>query len=294
MTKYIVVGVVALQLLMAYLLRNTYPLSWTFIIAAYVIGGTANQNLFLAIHEITHNLAFKSIRANKIFAIFANIPVAVPFAMMFKAYHIEHHKFLGVDDIDTDLPTKFELILFSNVLGKAFFCTFQILFYALRPMFIKSQPLRLITLANIAIILSIDYAIAKSWGINAFYYLLMSSFMAGSLHPCAAHFIAEHYVFEEGLEDMQETWSYYGPLNYFTWNVGYHQEHHDFPNIAWSRLPALHGIAKDTYGKLPSHKSWPMVTIRFIFDERVGLFARVKRKGGGKVKGDEDGRAYVE
>lgn len=90
LTKYIVFGVVALQIITAYLLRHHPPFSITFIVAAYVIGGTANQNLFLAIHEITHNLAFQGLKANKLFSIFANIPIGVPYAMMFKVglYHV--------------------------------------------------------------------------------------------------------------------------------------------------------------------------------------------------------------
>jgi hypothetical protein len=47
-------------------------------------------------------------------------------------------------------------------------------------------------------------------------YLLLSSFFAGSLHPLAGHFIAEHYIWD-GLE--QETYSYYGILNIFAYNV---------------------------------------------------------------------------
>ena len=38
-----------------------------------------------------------------------------------QGYHLEHHKYLGEDGIDTDLPTGLELILLNNVLGKVFF-----------------------------------------------------------------------------------------------------------------------------------------------------------------------------
>ena len=41
------------------------------------------------IHEITHNLAFKGIKANRFFAMFANLPIGIPYAMMFKKYHME-------------------------------------------------------------------------------------------------------------------------------------------------------------------------------------------------------------
>lgn len=92
LTKYVVLFVTLVQLSVAYYLRSTPIFSPLFLILAYVIGGTANQNTFLAIHEITHNLAFKGVKANRLFAIFANLPIGIPFAMMFKKYHIEHHK----------------------------------------------------------------------------------------------------------------------------------------------------------------------------------------------------------
>lgn len=92
LTKWVVLFVTLVQFSTAYYLRNTPFWSWKFWILAYVIGGTANQNTFLAVHEITHNLAFRGVRANRIFAILTNLPIGVPFAMMFKKYHIEHHK----------------------------------------------------------------------------------------------------------------------------------------------------------------------------------------------------------
>lgn len=92
LTKYVVLFVSLLQFSIAYALRNTPVFSPLFLALAYVIGGTANQNTFLAVHEITHNLGFKGVKANRMLAIFTNLPIGVPYAMMFKKYHIEHHK----------------------------------------------------------------------------------------------------------------------------------------------------------------------------------------------------------
>ncbi len=84
LTKWVVLGVVSLQLAVAVWLRHTNPLSLWFIVCAYVIGGTLNHNLFLAIHEITHNLAFKGIAPNKVLAVIANLPIGIPYCATFK------------------------------------------------------------------------------------------------------------------------------------------------------------------------------------------------------------------
>ncbi|KAI0312241.1 fatty acid desaturase-domain-containing protein [Amylostereum chailletii] len=303
LTKYVSLSVVLLQLAVAFFLRHSHPLSWKFLLAAYIIGGTANHNLFLAIHEITHNLAFKGVKANKMLAIVVNLPIGIPYAVTFKGYHLEHHKYLGEDGVDTDLPTNLELVCLNNVLGKVFFCTFQILFYALRPGFVRSQKQSYWHFVSIGVQLMFDCLLLKyvSGGKNMLIYFIMSSFWAGSLHPLAGHFIAEHYVWDDL---QQETYSYYGWLNIFAYNVGYHNEHHDFPSIPWTRLPALHALAPEFYDHLPSHPSWPMITVNFIRDKNVGIWARVKRESkhlkqtpprieldGGCADVDEKGRA---
>ncbi|KAI0279939.1 fatty acid desaturase-domain-containing protein [Russula aff. rugulosa BPL654] len=276
LTKYIVLAVVILQLTIAFLLRHTHPLSWKFVAFAYVIGGTVNHNLFLAIHEVTHSLAFKGLKANKVLAIIANLPIGIPYSMSFKGYHLEHHKYLGEDGIDVDLPTRLELLCLNNVLGKVFFCTFQVIFYALRPGFVRTQKPTYWHFIGIATQLSFDFLLALfvPGGKRMLTYLIMSSFWAGSLHPLAGHFIAEHYVWDNL---QQETYSYYGWLNILAYNVGYHNEHHDFPSIPWTRLPALRALAPEFYDTIPSHPSWPMVIVNFIRDRNVGVFARVKR-----------------
>ncbi|KAI0266966.1 fatty acid desaturase-domain-containing protein [Gloeopeniophorella convolvens] len=276
LTKYTVFAVVLLQFVTAFLLRDSHPFSWKFLVAAYIVGGTANHNLFLAIHEITHNLAFKGVKANKVLAIFANLPIGVPYAITFKGYHLEHHKYLGEDGIDTDLPTRLELLCLNNVLGKVFFCTFQILFYALRPGFVRSQKPTYWHAIGISTQLCFSYLLITlvAGGKYMVIYFIMSSFWAGSLHPLAGHFIAEHYVWDNL---QQETYSYYGWMNTLAYNVGYHNEHHDFPSVPWTRLPALRALAPEFYDTIPSHPSWPMITLNFIRDSNVGIFARVKR-----------------
>ncbi len=298
LTKYLVVLVVSLQVLCAFLLRNTPILSWPFLLTAYAVGATANQNLFLAIHEISHNLAFRSPLANRLFAVVANLPIAIPYSASFRPYHLTHHKSLGVNGLDTDLPTAFEALFLDSIAGKAFFCTFQILFYALRPMCVYNLPLTRIHLFNIVVQLAFDYALVRFASGKALVYLVLSSFLAGSLHPCAGHFIAEHYVFEKPNKDaanpankipIPETYSYYGPLNVLTYNVGLHNEHHDFPAVPWTRLPKLNQIASEFYDELPQHKSWIYVMWQFVMDKDISLWCRVKREEGGRKVGAGSG-----
>ncbi|KAF2142303.1 uncharacterized protein K452DRAFT_286737 [Aplosporella prunicola CBS 121167] len=298
MTKYVVAGVVALQVGCAWALRNSPVFSWPFWLTAYIIGATANQNIFLAIHEISHNLAFRSPLANRLLAIFANLPIGIPYSASFRPYHLTHHKSLGVDGLDTDLPTAFEAVFLDSVLGKAFFATFQIFFYALRPMFIYQIPITGIHLLNILVQVLFDVVLVRTAGANALWYLIASSFLAGSLHPCAGHFIAEHYVFERpspdakdpaALAPVPETFSYYGPLNFFTYNVGLHNEHHDFPAVPWSRLWRLNQMAKEFYDPLPQHPSWVGVIWQFVLDRDVGMWCRVKRAEGGRKVGGGTG-----
>lgn len=72
----------------------TLEWSWlSYLTAIYVVGATANHSLFLAIHELSHNLGFKSVSNNKLLSMVANLPIGIPYCITFKPYHMEHHRY---------------------------------------------------------------------------------------------------------------------------------------------------------------------------------------------------------
>lgn len=156
---------------------------------------------------------------------------------------------------------------------------------------------------NWAIVLAFDALLLHAAGWRALLYLLAASTLGAGLHPLAGHLLAEHVVFVPG----QETYSYvgvaahcchellshtvaktdmallgcrhryYGRANGWMYNVGYHNEHHDFPQIPGSRLPRLRAIAPEFYDSLAYHTSYTWVLWKFITEASLGPWRRVRR-----------------
>jgi sphingolipid delta-4 desaturase len=83
-------------------------------------------------------------------------------------------------------------------------------------------------------------------------------------------------------------------LNTVAFNVGYHNEHHDFPSIPWNKLPQIKKMAPAYYDTLSSHKSWTKLFFRFLFDREISLYSRVIRKERGKVALTDESRPDME
>ena len=301
-TKYIVTAMVSFQILMLYLISDA---SWiTLVVLAYVLGGTINHSLTLAIHEIAHNLAFGHSYplANRFLGYFANLPLGVPMSVSFKKYHLEHHRYQGDVEKDVDIPSEIEGRFFNRTWSKFVYLLLMPYFYTLRPLFMRPKPVMGLELLNFVIQVVFDVCVYYCLGPKPIFYMIGGTFLGTGLHPLSGHFIAEHYMFIKGCE----TYSYYGPLNYLTFNVGYHNEHHDFPYIPGSRLYKVKEIAPEYYDNLPQYSSWCRVIYNFITDPTIGPFSRVRRriqdeynekKQNGEnmtMNGKQSGKAHIE
>ncbi len=275
---FLILFVVALQIAISFLIKD-YPW-WSALIAAYLIGAFANHSLFVLIHECAHNLIFKKRTFNILAGIFADLPNVVPSSVSFRAYHLKHHSYQGDYNLDADLASRWEAKFIGNsFFGKAFWLLFFPVFQALRPPRLKEIKFASAwTFVNWIAVFGFDVLIIMTFGWTAFLYFVFSFTFSIGLHPLGARWIQEHYL----TSPPQETYSYYGPLNIFALNVGYHNEHHDFPSISWNKLPELKKEAPEYYDNLVYHKSWFKLWLKFLFDPKLSLFSRMVRSNRGE------------
>jgi sphingolipid delta-4 desaturase len=195
--------------------------------------------------------------------------MVLPIAETFHRYHLEHHAFLGVEGRDSDLPLPWEVRNIRGPLRKAAWLALYPLVYFARGA-VYAQRSNRAEVLNALLVIAVNVAIWKTLGPLALLYLGLSTYFGHGPHPVAAHFLHEHYLFAPG----QETYSYYGPLNAVTFNVGHHVEHHDFMNIPGWRLPEYRALVSGAYADLSSHTSWTCVLAEFIARKDVGAASR--------------------
>jgi len=270
---WFILGIVALQIILAYALKDQSW--WLILLVAYTIGALASHALFVLIHECTHNLIFHKRAWNMLTSILANLPIVIPSAVSFHRYHLKHHAFQGVYELDADIPNDWEARLIGNsALGKALWLLLFPFFQGLRPLRLKE--INFIDgwiLCNWLVQFSFNIALFILFGAKAFFFLLISLFFSVGLHPLGARWIQRHYL----TAGEQETYSYYGALNKLAFNVGHHNEHHDFPSVPWNNLPKVRAAAREYYDTLVWHRSWTKLLWQFLFDPKLSLFSRMVR-----------------
>lgn len=278
-TFVVIVGLVAFQLVLSWLVADQ---SWWIVLgAAYLLGAFADHSLFVMIHECAHRLIFKKPEANRLSGMLANMPLIFPSSVSFETYHIKHHSFQGVHELDGDLPNYWEAKLINNFfIGKVIWLLFYPFFQLFRLARLKEiQPFNKWVALNWLVQILFITAVTWFLGPKALVYLVASFFFSVGLHPLGARWIQEHYL----TNGEQETYSYYGVCNKISFNVGYHNEHHDFPSVPWNKLPKIREAAPHFYNSLSYHTSWTKLFFRFLFDKEISLFSRIVRANRGKV-----------
>ncbi|MDR3679536.1 MAG: fatty acid desaturase [Flavipsychrobacter sp.] len=256
---------------------------WVALLSAYCVGAFACHTLFVCIHECAHNLIFKNRTLNIIAGIIANLPLVFPSSVSFKKYHLKHHSFQGVEALDADMPFRWEARLIDNsVLGKALWLLLYPVFQLLRPMRLTKEISIFDgwTIINWIIQFSFLALVVYFLGAKSTCFLVASFFFSIGLHPLGARWIQEHFL----THGDQETKSYYGVLNSVNLNVGYHNEHHDFPSVPWNKLPQIKAIAGNYYTTLGFHTSYTILLFRFLFDKELSVHSRMARDNRGKNK----------
>ncbi len=260
-TALVIVALAALQLTMAYL---TASLPWWAVLAlAWGVGAFVAHAIGVLVHDAAHDLVFRSPTANRLIAIFANLPLLFPAAIDFREKHLLHHAHLGEPDgTDTQAPKKWDFEFATTRLR-----TF--VWHIIAPMVVTaksdSAPSKWVW-ANIVANLIGSTAILLLLGFKPFAFLGAAGLLAFAHHPVGVRRYGEHLALKEG----QPTVSYYGPLNWLSFDVGYHVEHHDLPNVPWNRARKLHAMASEFYQPLAHLTSWTALLIDLTFKKGEG------------------------
>jgi len=265
---------VAAQVAMAVALG---PQSWhIWLPLAYVAGATIDHALCVLIHECSHNLIFSARLGNRAAALTANLPLVFPAAMSFGKYHLLHHRHMGELELDADLagPAEADMVGRSSLLKSLWLAAFVLVVGTLR-----AHRLTRVAFVDrwttINMLVQAAAVITCVWwfGWAPLKYLVALSILAVGFHPLGARWIQEHYVFAAG----QETYSHYGPLNHVSFNVGFHNEHHDLETVPWLQLPRIRAGAPEFDDTLRSHRSWTGLLVAFLRDREMTLFSRIVR-----------------
>jgi sphingolipid delta-4 desaturase len=266
------IAIVGFMLALAYAVKDSSW--WVVFVVAYCIGAVANHALWVLIHEGTHNLVFKKTNHNMLFLLIANLPHVYPTAISFRYYHMMHHSHLNETYMDPDLPGVLEAKLLGNSsIGKITWLLLFPVFQGLRISRFSRRVFDKWMLLNYIVQGVFCCVILYFMGITALVFLTVSSLFAIGLHPLGARWIAEHY----SVHPNQETYSYYGWTNIISFNIGYHNEHHDMVKIPWSKLPALKKLASEFYDNLYCHQSYLELLAEFFTNSSFTLRSRVVR-----------------
>lgn len=254
--------------------------SWATAIAmGIIVGPFLDAMVLVLMHELSHNRCTGVVLYDRLISIAANTVMLFPISEIFRQHHNSHHIMLGDYHDDVDVPCRWEVEFVGNsTWKKAIWLTFNMVFLPIRSLHKLEVKWNKYVVLNWVVCLSAFAAVLlvspKAWA-----FLFLSLLFSQGAHPANARQLQRH--FWQGDEAMAinahggaaHTFSYYGWSNFFFLNVGFHNEHHDFSQVPWTKLPQLRAMVGDKwYPDTAAYKSRGIFDVySFIFDPKCSL-----------------------
>jgi len=250
---------------------------WVVFLAAFFLGQTIYHSVGVLVHENAHRLVFRNPKARLAYDLLTEtILTSFGAQLVYQHNHVtSHHAHLG--DYETDYehedayrvaarrayraahPVRYRLmsigILIFHLLPLAIITDTMILPRLLGkaeglPSIDKTRntgatrptkgELRLFALYSLAVNVFLFWAFGfYGWLFHVWSFSLVLSRWGASIR---GQILSEHF----GTDD-HPTRSTYWPGNFVFYNIGYHVEHHSFPNIPWMKLPKLTAMAPEYF-----------------------------------------------
>lgn len=251
--------------------------SWgTCLFLALTIGPYLDAVILSIIHEATHFLIIKYPPYNRIFSICVQSVMVMPISEIFRQHHGEHHRALSDPRFDVDIPMPFEVgFVGTSSFWKTMWLSFNMILLPIRSMYKLPVHTDKFLVFNWICCIGFGICVFMTNRLSLAYFVL-STLASQGLHPANARQLQEHLFDGDPKQHDASgpgTYSYYGIANLFTMNVGYHQEHHDFPRVPYSLLPKLREIVGKEY--YPDHRSFNLrgveCLVNFIFNPAISL-----------------------
>lgn len=252
---------------------------WVIGLTAFLIGQLVYHSASSLIHETCHKLIFRDAAPKLAFDLTLEfILTSYGKQLTYQHQHVtSHHPFVG--DYDNDYEhedicalqarqsvfrahptwqpflTALTLFIHALPLGSVFLAG-QIMprlyrrlsgrpnrdpvprFTGTSPTAAEARPYIVVSIASNLLML----AVLGPWAL--LYHIWTLSLFLGKLGITnLGQSLTEH----PGTDMVNPTRSHYGPINWLLFNTGYHNEHHSFPNVPWTRLPTLRRVAPEVF-----------------------------------------------
>jgi sphingolipid delta-4 desaturase len=256
-----------------------------FFVKVLMFGAPLSHGLYMLSLEFANNLCFGNELLDRAGAVLGNFATGIPYAELVRYFDAEHRAFYNSKVYrDPDKPGRFEREYVKGAgLKIAYLCAYPAV-YLYRLLFRHSISFNRFLMFNIIWQSLFNMVILYSYGFMSLFYLLCSTYVGMCpLHPFAAHLLMQHNRLEKTLRKTN-TYSYYGIVNPFTFNAGYHRERHREKKVPWSNLP----MVKRLYGedRQKAHYTSTLQAIHdFVFTPSITLGDNTPGNTSGNMRG---------